>query len=151
MKTSIDSFIDTVGSMMIATESSELSEISTFVENPSNYLEVSYRNGKFSNPNVTFTSTLSTEGMLYNSVVKACDELINVQAYTEAMLIYSCMIDRMTELLDDVDEDEQENLKWSIDEMKTALLKTMKQRDDYTSIRKSIISKYSVLVDKLQN
>ena len=150
MRTSIDSFINTVGSMMVATESSDLSEISTFIEDPSNYLEVSYRNGRFANPDITFTNTLSTEGTLYNSVVKACNELINVQAYTEAMLIYSCMIDRMTELLDDVDKDDQDNLKWSIDEMKTALLETMKQRDDYTSKRKSVVSKYSVLVDKLQ-
>ena len=150
MTTSLDFFISTLDSLMVATEGSELSEISTFINDPSQYLDVSYRQGKFLNPNTTYTNALSSEGIVYKSIIKACNELVKVNAYTEALCIYSAMIDLMTELLPDVEKDDQENLKWSIDEMKSLLIDTMKQRDEYTSKRKSVISKYSVIVEKLQ-
>lgn len=143
MQTNIDEFIIACESMMIATE--DYSDISVFLEDPIRYLDISSRNEKISDPDAIYCKTLDTNGIVYNSVVKACSDLVKVNAYAEAMAIYSRIIDVYTSLLDQIPSDEKENVEWAIGELNNLLMDTMKQRDDYTSKRKSMIARYSYL------
>ena len=143
MQTDINEFIMACESMTIATE--DYSDISVFLEDPIRYLDYSSRNEKFSDPDALYCKALDTNGIIYNSVTKACNDLVRVNAYSEAMAIYSKMIEVYESLLDQIPKDEKGNVEWAIGEMKNALMNTMKQRDEYTSKRKATIARYSYL------
>lgn len=143
MQTDINEFIVACESMMIATE--EYSDISVFLEDPIRYLDISSRNEKILDPESIYCKALDTDGIIYNSVIKACNDLVKVNAYSEAMAIYTRMIEVYESLLDQIPKDEKDNVEWAIGEMKNALMDTMKQRDEYTSKRKATIARYSYL------
>lgn len=141
---SILDIIDSFDGMNIATE--ELSDVSMFFKDPSQFLDIEYRENKASNPDILYTADLDTGGKVFTSVVKACTELVKVNAYQEALLILSQTIDKMKMLREDnLGKDDNENLDWSINELKTMVLKTSQARDEYTSKRKSVLAKYSLL------
>lgn len=144
----IGDFFKEIDPSFIAQE--EYSDISTFVDDPVNYLDITSREIRFSNPDAIYTEVLNTDGKLYMSVDRACNELIKVNAYNEAIALYSYLINVMKQLSSkNISKDDTDNLNWSIDETKTKLLKTIALRDDYTSKRKSIVALYSDLIDKI--
>ena len=56
------------------------------------------RNLKFQNDNtdVSYTEVLHTDGKLYLSIINIGNELVRVNAYTEAIRLYTAMIDKFT-------------------------------------------------------
>lgn len=135
----------------VANES--LSDITSFLENPDLYLEVTNRNLKFQNDDkdIEYTEVMHTDGQLFTSIVSIANDLIRVNAYTEAIRLYTAMIDRFTEFSKDsmLTKSDVEAIKWSIDEMKNNLMKVISDRDEYSAKRKSVIGKYSDLLNKL--
>ena len=127
----------------------EYSDLSVFCDDPVNYLDVTYRQMQFTNKDCIYTETLKTDGLVYSSIIKACNDLTKVNAYQEAILIYTKMISIFEKLKKTASKEDADNLQWSIDEMKSLLMKTIQMRDEYSSKRKAIISRYSELVEKL--
>lgn len=132
--------IDSLDSLMLpATE--DYSDISIFFKDEDFFLSSYHKN----NPEETYTEPLGVGGIVHNSVLKACKELVSVNAYTEALRIYQTFIDKLECIADGLDKRNVSNIQSSIDVMQGMVLETMKQRDSYYSRRKSIISKYSGL------
>ena len=104
---------------------------------------------RFKNPEALFTEDLKTDGKVYTSVISACNELVKVNAYTEALAIYAKFIEIIEELIKTSSKEDKDNLEWSMNELKSSLLKVMKSRDDYTSKRKAVLAKYSDLIKKI--
>ena len=136
---------------IIATEA--LSDIAMFIENPDLYLEVTNRELKFQNDNndIAYTEVLHTDGKVYASIVSIGNELVRVNAYAEAIKLYTAMIDKFTEFSKDsmLTKDDVESLNWSIAELKSALMKVLSDRDEYASKRKGVLGKYSDLLKLL--
>lgn len=144
----IGEFFKDIEPSLIAQE--EYSDISTFVEDPINYLDITSREMRFSNPNTLYTDVLNTDGKLYMSIDRACNELIKVNAYNEAIALYSYLVNILKRLITkNISKDDIDNLNWSIDEARSKVLNTIALRDEYTSKRKSVVARYSDLIDKI--
>lgn len=144
----IGEFFKDIAPSLIAQE--EYSDISTFVEDPINYLDITSREMRFSNPNSLYTEVLNTDGKLYMSIDRACNELIKVNAYNEAIALYSYLVNILKRLsTKNISKDDINNLNWSIDEARSKVLNTIALRDEYTSKRKSVVARYSDLIDKI--
>lgn len=146
---SIDAFINELDTYKIANESGEMLELAPFFERTDEYLDIIYKNELFKNKSYLYTDTLVADGRLYNAIETVCNDLIKVNAYTEALLIYSKYIDIITDTIKKMPASEKNNLQWTLDELKNALIRTIGLRDEYTSNRKSVLAKYSDLIDKL--
>lgn len=120
----------------------EYSDISIFFKDSDLYLEGYGKN----NPGETYTEPLSMDGIVCASVIKAGKELVNVNAYTEALRIYQSFIDKLEEISDGLGKQDRQNIEITVDIIQGLVLNTMKARDSYQSRRRSIISKYSGLV-----
>lgn len=135
----------------VANES--LSDITSFLENPDLYLEVTNRNLKFQNDDkdIEYTEVMHTDGQLFTSIVSIANDLIRVNAYTEAIRLYTAMIDRFTEFSKDsmLTKSDVDAINWSISELKNALMSTISSRDEYTAKRKSVLGKYSEVLSRL--
>lgn len=118
------------------------SDISQFLEDPERYLNDFY-NGINDN---LYTTPISTGGNSFLSVDKACAELIKVNAFTEALYIYQTFMDRLESIKSGLAKDDVQNVNGTIDELKKRILDTMKTRDDYVSLRKSTLAKYSAII-----
>lgn len=138
-----------INSLDIATES--ISDITTFIDNPDFYLEATNKKTSFEGEHRSYVEALQTGGRLYQSIITIGNELIRVNAYAEAIRLYSAMIDRFTIFSKDSDltKDDVEEIKWSISELKTTLMNVLSLRDEYNSKRKSVIAKYSDLLNML--
>lgn len=147
---SLVAFIDELDSYQIATESGELLDISPFFEKTDEYLDMIYRNELFKNNEYLYTDTLSSDGKLFKAIESICNELISVNAYTEALSIYSKYIDIINNTIEKLPVSEKKNLQWTLDELKNALIHTIGLRDEYVSNRKAILAKYSDLVNKIK-
>ena len=147
----IHDIMNSIDEPIIATEA--LSDITLFIENPDLYLEVTNRNLGFQNDNkdITYTEVMHTDGKLFVSIVNIANELVRVNAYTEAIRLYTSMIDKFTEFGKDssLSKDDVESINWSISELKDNLIKVIADRDEYTAKRKGILGKYSDLLNKL--
>lgn len=146
---SITAFIDELDSYQIATESGEMLEVSPFFEKTDDYLDMVYRNELMKDKSYLYTDTLSSDSKLYTAIETVCNDLIKVNAYTEALSIYSKYIDIITETIKKLPSSEKDNLQWTLDELKNSLIRTIGLRDEYTSNRKSILAKYSDLISKI--
>lgn len=139
------------GSSDIAMEA--LSDITMFIDNPDFYLEVTNRNLGFQNSNsdIEYTEVMHTDGKLFASIVSICNEFVKVNAYTEAIRLYTAMIDKFTEFSKDssLSKNDVDALNWSIAEMKDLLMKVIAERDEYNGKRKGILAKYSDLLKSL--
>lgn len=147
---SLTAFINELDSYHIATESGELLDVSPFFEKTDEYLDMIYRNELFKNNEYLYTDTLSSDSKLFKSIESICNELISVNAYTEALTIYSKYIDIISATIEKLPSSEKKNLQWTLDELKNSLIRTIGLRDDYTSNRKAILAKYSDLVNKIK-
>lgn len=136
----IDSFL--------APATEEYSDISGFMTDSMNYLEVMERKNSRSREESLFTEPVSTGGIVTESVDKACQDLIKVQAYTEALYIAQKYMDKLIDLVGYVSKEEQKNLAITVDEMQEKILDMVKLRDEYTSKRRSVISRYATLLKK---
>ena len=144
----VDSLIQAIDDMIIADES--LSDISIFMENPDYYLDMTKKKNVLDENN-SYASALDIDGELYLSIEKACNELVKVNAYQEAISIYEEMIKICKELKDHVTKNSDKTiLNTTIDEFKTSIMQVMKQRTQYTSRRKSILGKYSDIIKRLK-
>jgi hypothetical protein len=126
----------------------EYSDISQFFSDPDNYLDITYRTEESHNSNILYTAPISTGGMVYTTIDKACQELIKVNAYTEALALCQSFLDKIESIKENLAKEDLQNVNWSEDEIKKSILNIMKMRDDYTSLRKSTIARYSALVNK---
>lgn len=136
--------IDELEAYMIpATE--EYSDISIFFEDDFFYLESYHKN----HPDEFYVEPLGIDGIVSNSIIKAGKDLVKVNAYTEALLIYQSFIEKLEILAEDIDKRDKSILKNTIDVIQGLVLDTMKEREEYHSKRKSIIAKYSYLTKKL--
>jgi hypothetical protein len=124
------------------------SDISQFMSDPENYLNITYRNADIHGDATLYTAPLSTGGEVFVTIDKACQELVKVNAFTEALAIYQSFLDTIYSIRDGLSKQELQNLDWTIDEVKSKILEIMKDRDEYTSKRKSTIARYSALVSK---
>ena len=130
-----------------------VSDITPFIDDPESYLVAMYRNysSKSRNPEeCQLTDILHVDGLLYCSIRKAGNDLNKVNAYDSTLVIYNKMVEIMTSLLDAIPKTEKETLQYSIDDMKEAILDTIKERDEFTSKRKATLAQYSILLDKLK-
>lgn len=130
----------------IATES--FGDASNFLRDPYIYLDRS--NSSNPDKNGLYTSDLDTNGCVYTTITKACDELVKVNAYQEAIKMLTTFIDLMNDIKknnEHVTPDDIENLNWSISEVQNKTMDVCKMRDEYTSKRKEILAKYSLLYE----
>ena len=118
------------------------SDISQFLEDSERYLDSSYKIGN----DALYTTPISTGGDAFVSIDKACAELIKVKAFTEALYIYQSFVDRLKSLKSGLSKDDVKNIDGTIEETKKRILDTMKLRDDYVSLRKSTLAKYSAII-----
>lgn len=144
-----ESIIDGLNGLLTVAEEG-YSDISQFIEDPETYLNITYRSEDLKGKSVLYTTPLSTGGEVFTSIDKACQELIKVNAYTEALAIYQSFIDTVEGIKEGLSKQELQNLDWSIDEVKRKILEVMKERDEYTSRRKATIARYSALVSKIK-
>lgn len=120
-------------------------DVTEFIRDPKLYLDNSR---KEHSTEAMYTADLDTNGRVYTTVVKACDELVKVNAYQEAIKIYTTIIDHMEYTKKnnpEVTKDDEENLNWAISELQNKMMNTCKLRDEYTSKRKSVLAKYSLM------
>lgn len=140
-----------LGSKDVAIEA--LSDITLFIDNPDFYLETTNRNLKFEGDprDIDYTEVMHSDGKLYCSIVAVCNDFVKVNAYTEAIRLYTAMIDKFTEFSKDssLTKDDVEALNWSIAELKNNLMGVISARDDYNSKRKSVLAKYEDLLKAL--
>lgn len=122
------------------------SDISQFLEDPEGYLDGSYQ----SKDDSLYTTPISTGGITFTSIDKACNELIKVNAFTEALYIYQTFMEQLESIRIGVSKDDEKNIEGTIKEIKKRILNTMKMRDDYISLRKSTLAKYSAIIKELQ-
>jgi hypothetical protein len=87
-----ESIIDGLNGLLTVAEEG-YSDISQFIEDPETYLNITYRSEDLKGKSVLYTTPLSTGGEVFTSIDKACQELIKVNAYTEALAIYQSFID----------------------------------------------------------
>jgi hypothetical protein len=57
-------------------------------------------------------------------------------------------LDKIEPIKENLAKEDLQNVNWSEDEIKKSILNIMKMRDDYTSLRRSTIARYSALVNK---
>lgn len=141
--------LDDAISSFKATES--LSDISTFLDDPEQYLMVTYRENKIKyGDGLSYTYTLGVGGDLYNSIERVCKELRNVNCYQEVIQLYNILIHRLECFLkeESLSNDDKETIDFAINEFKSELLNVMKERDEYLSRRNAILGKYSLLFQK---
>lgn len=129
--------------MIPATE--EYSDISIFFKDDFFYLESYHKN----HPDEFYTEPLGIDGIVSNSIIKAGKDLVKVNAYTEALLIYQSFIEKLEILSEDLGKQDKTVINNTIDVIQGLVLNTMKEREEYQSKRKSIIAKYSYLTKNL--
>ena len=84
------------------------------------------------------------------SIDKACSELITVKAFTEALYIYQSFMDHLESIKSGLSKDDVKNIDGTIEEIKKRILNTMKVRDDYISLRKLTLAKYSAIIKDMK-
>lgn len=122
------------------------SDVSQFLEDPERYLNGSYKE----NSDTLYTTPISTGGVTFMSIDKACNELIAVKAFTEALYIYQSFMDHLESIKPGLSKDDVKNIDGTIEEIKKKILNTMKSRDDYISLRKSTLAKYSAIIKDMK-
>lgn len=146
MKDKCQSIIDDIDKMMIRPANESYADIAQFFVNQDAYLQHSYNKQL----DKLYTEPLSTGGIVYQSIAKACNDMINVHAYTEALMIYDKFIQRLENLAEDFTGEDRENIRNTISDIKGMVLETLKARDDYLAKRKSILAKYSSIIEELK-
>lgn len=123
-----------------------LSDVSTFLDDPEQYLVINHRENKMRFGKAAYTSSIDVGGELYNSVERVCKELRSVNCYQEAIELYQNLICRLQDFLTEpISKEDKDNIEFTINEFKSELLNVMKDRDEYISKRNSILGKYSLL------
>ena len=129
-----------------------VSEITTFIDDPMTYLLNEFNRSKNKSPrpnDILLSDVIHVDGKVYAEINKAGSELRKVNAYSEAISLYDKAISTIEGIMNEIPSKEKEIVEYTINELKMSLLDTIKERDDYTSRRKSIIAKYSILFDKI--
>lgn len=129
----------------VAMESYEIQELSPFFNDPGEYLDNLFRMN-----NTEYGNVLHEDGRIFCIVNAAANELIKVNAYTEALALYDNLLQVIEKLLKTVPKDKKSIFQYSIDTLKDNIIKTIGLRDEYTSKRKSVLSKYSDLLERLK-
>lgn len=148
MKGNLQMILDDEIASFRATES--LSDVSTFLNDPEQYLMVTYRENQIKHGNkVPYTFTIGIGGELYNSIERVCKEFRSVNCYQEAIDLYNSLINRLELFLgDNLSKEDKETVEFTLNEFKSELLDVMKERDDYLSRRNAILGKYSLLFQR---
>lgn len=139
--------IDQGLSSLYTTAYEAFSDMSQFLDNPENYLSVTFRDQQMhGSEEKLYSAPIATGGEIFAEVRSACQELIKVNAYNEALVICQRFLDKLNETKTGLSKDDVTNIDWSIAEMEKLLLNIKKQRDDYTSLRKATIAKFSMIL-----
>lgn len=148
MKGNFQLILDDAITSFKATES--LSDVSAFLDDPEQYLMVTYRENKIKyGDGLSYTYTIGVGGDLYNSIERVCKELRSVNCYQEVIQLYNTLIHRLELFLEEsLSNEDKETIDFVINEFKSELLNVMKERDEYLSRRNAILGKYSLLFQK---
>jgi len=122
-----------------------LSDISTFMDDPEQYLMTVHRENQIVQGEKLFTATIGAGGELYKSIDFACAELLKVNCYQEVIELYQSLIGKLNDFKETLSSEDKDNVEFTIEQFKLNLLNAMKARDEYTAKRKSILGKYSIL------
>ena len=123
-------------------------DVPVFLEDPEGYLD--YNSKKAENSNKMYTEPLSTGGEVYIQIEKACKELMSVNAYTTAIAVYQNFEKDLESIRKIVKTEEQMNIDDSISQVKINIIEAIKQREEYNSKRKAVLSKYSSIIKMVE-
>lgn len=133
-------------SYLIGNES--YADVPVFLEDPEGYLD--YNSKKTENSNKMYTEPLSTGGEVYIQIERAGKELMSVNAYTTAIALYQAFEKDLETIRKIVKAEEQMNIDDSISQIKINIIEAIKQREEYNSKRKAILSKYSSIIKMVE-
>ena len=138
---------DSIPDMNIATEAS-YGEVLTFLKNPDDYLDNNWARDKYQE-GLIYTERLRSDGSITCSIKKMGSELLKVNAYTEAIAIYSSFLDHLKRIQAEVAKVDKDNIRSTIDDIQACILKAVTAREEYTSNRKSILSRFDSVLKEI--
>ena len=131
-----------------ATES--YGDVAVFFETPDNYLESKYNANQSASKDLLYTEPLSTGGNVFMAVEQIGKDLRKVNAYNEALLIYQTVIDRLELIKSNSSKEDVMNINGTVETLKSRIIDTMTEREDYNVARKSVLAKYSPILKELK-
>jgi len=125
-------------------------DVAVFFETPDNYLESKYNANQAASKDLLYTEPLSTGGSVFMAVEQIGKDLRKVNAYNEALLIYQTLIDRLELVKNNSSKDDVVNVNSTIETLKSRIIDTMTEREDYNVARKGVLAKYSPILKELK-
>jgi len=117
----------------------------TFLKEPDNYLDQKWATDKYQD-GALYTSYLSQDGAITCNINRIGNELLKVNAYTEALALYSKYLESVKKIYEEVSKKDKDNLSGTIDMFQRNILDTVEAREEYTSNRKATLARFEDII-----
>lgn len=145
-------------SSLVCTDSSSVSianeasygNVLAFLKNPDEFLDNNWASDKYQE-GLLYTETLRDDGLITCSIKKVGSELLKVNAFTEAIAVYTEYLDQLKRIQSEVAKKDKDNLQYTIDGIQKCILDAVTAREDYTSNRKAIMARFDSILKMIHS